>query len=60
MPHRGARHLQHEIKVVAYEYRGGKLHELWSWNDRESGARYRGRARISSALLMWMAMAATR
>ena len=30
------------IKVVAYEYRAGKLRELWRWDDRESGARYRG------------------
>lgn len=30
------------IKVAAYEYRQGKLRELWNWNDREGGPKYRG------------------
>lgn len=30
------------IKVVAYQFHGGKLLELWRWSDAEAGARYRG------------------
>ncbi|MFQ5808429.1 MAG: hypothetical protein ACE5JM_02320, partial [Armatimonadota bacterium] len=30
------------IIVIAYEYRKGKLRELWRWNDREEGGMYRG------------------
>jgi rhamnogalacturonan endolyase len=30
------------IKIVAYELRGGKLRELWNWNDREDGGAFRG------------------
>jgi rhamnogalacturonan endolyase len=30
------------IKLVAYEYRAGNLRELWKWNDREDGLRFRG------------------
>ncbi|MDH7569097.1 MAG: silent information regulator protein Sir2 [Armatimonadota bacterium] len=30
------------IKVVAYTFRGGRLRELWRWNDREDGAGFRG------------------
>jgi rhamnogalacturonan endolyase len=30
------------IKAVAYEFHNRQLRELWSWNDREAGPRYRG------------------
>ncbi len=30
------------IKVVAYEFQGGKLRELWRWEDREDGGLFRG------------------
>lgn len=31
------------IKMVAYEYHGGKLRKLWNWEDtQEAGASYRG------------------
>jgi rhamnogalacturonan endolyase len=30
------------IKIVAYEFHNRQLRELWSWNDREEGPRYRG------------------
>ncbi len=30
------------IHVVAYEYHGGQLRELWKWVDAEEGGRYRG------------------
>jgi rhamnogalacturonan endolyase len=30
------------IKIVAYEFHNRQLRELWSWNDREDGPRYRG------------------
>ncbi|GAH32871.1 unnamed protein product, partial [marine sediment metagenome] len=30
------------IHVVAYEYRDGKLRELWRWHDAEEGGIYRG------------------
>lgn len=30
------------IKVRAYQYHNGELHELWRWEDRESGSMYRG------------------
>ncbi|MBN1347078.1 MAG: silent information regulator protein Sir2 [Phycisphaerae bacterium] len=30
------------IKVVAYQYRGGKLSELWRWDNRQEGRNFRG------------------
>jgi rhamnogalacturonan endolyase len=30
------------IKIVAYEFHNRQLRELWNWNDREDGPRYRG------------------
>ncbi|MCX7825685.1 MAG: silent information regulator protein Sir2, partial [Verrucomicrobiae bacterium] len=30
------------IKLVAYEFRGGKLRELWRWEEQEETGKYRG------------------
>ncbi len=30
------------IKVVAYQYRDGKLTELWRWDNRQEGRKFRG------------------
>lgn len=30
------------MKLAAYEFHGGKLRELWTWNEREEDGRYRG------------------
>ena len=30
------------IKLAAYEFHGGKLRQLWTWEEREESIRYRG------------------